>query len=71
MIVTAVGGLPALVPHRKVGLVAQPEVQSIADAILQFYALGEEHFLPHLHEEKKKYSWQKLTAAILQLAEKV
>lgn len=68
MIVTAVGGLPSLVPHKKAGLVAEPAPQSIADAIVEFYALGEDYFLPHLREEKKKYSWQKLTAAILQLA---
>ncbi len=68
MIVTAVGGLPALVPHKKVGLVAQPNAQSIADAIIEFYSLGENYFLPQLLEEKKKYSWQKLTAAIMRLA---
>jgi glycosyltransferase involved in cell wall biosynthesis len=70
MIVTAVGGLPALVPHKKVGLVAEPNSQSIADAILQFYSLGEDFFLPHLLEEKKKYSWEKLTDAVLALANK-
>lgn len=69
MIVTAVGGLPAMVPHEKAGLVAQPEPQSIAEAILRFYELGEDFFLPHLMEEKKKYSWQNLTEAILRLAD--
>lgn len=68
MIVTNVGGLPALVPHKKAGLVAQPTAQSLADAILDFYSLGESHFLPGLLEEKKKFSWQNLTDAILQLA---
>lgn len=68
MIVTNVGGLPALVPHQKAGLVAEPNAKSIAEAILQFYKLGEEHFLPFIIEEKKKLSWQKLTTAILQLA---
>ncbi|GAA4753130.1 glycosyltransferase [Flavisolibacter ginsenosidimutans] len=71
MIVTNVGGLPALVPHQKVGLVAEPNPQSIAGAILQFYSLGEDFFLPQLREEKKKYSWEKLVEAIVALARKV
>ena len=66
MIVTAVGGLPDLVPHKKAGLVAQPDAQSIADAILEFFALGENYFLPHLLEEKKRYSWKRLTDAIIE-----
>ncbi|HEX8313983.1 MAG TPA: glycosyltransferase, partial [Flavisolibacter sp.] len=69
MIVTNVGGLPALVPHRKAGLVAEPDAKGIAAAILEFYHLGEEFFLPHLIEEKKKLSWQNLTDAILKLSE--
>ncbi|MDB5205637.1 MAG: glycosyltransferase [Flavisolibacter sp.] len=68
MIVTAVGGLPDLVPHKKAGLVAQPNPASIADAIVEYYSLGEDFFIPYVLEEKKKYSWQKLTAAITDLA---
>ena len=64
MLVTNVGGLPDLVPDGKVGLVAEPTPESIASNILQLYALGENHFLPHLREEKKKYSWQNLTDAV-------
>jgi glycosyltransferase involved in cell wall biosynthesis len=65
MIVTNVGGLPALVPHEKVGLVAEPEPAAIADAILRFYSIGEEFFIPHLRSEKQKYSWANLTKAIM------
>ena len=68
MIVTNVGGLPALVPHEKVGLVCKPDPTSIADAILRFYQLGENYFIPHLRGEKQKYSWSALTHAILELA---
>jgi glycosyltransferase involved in cell wall biosynthesis len=71
MIVTNVGGLPALVPHGKAGLVAEPNPESIAEGILTFYRQGEESFLPYLNEEKKKLSWQSLTEAILHLAEKI
>jgi glycosyltransferase involved in cell wall biosynthesis len=68
MIVTNVGGLPALVPDRKVGLVCEPEPEAIATAILQFYQLGENYFIPHLRSEKQKYSWANLTRAIRSLA---
>ena len=68
MIVTNVGGLPAMVPDGKVGLIAEPDASSIADHIVEFYQLGEDHFLPHLREEKKKYEWSQLVEAILDLA---
>lgn len=68
MIVTNVGGLPSLVPHEKVGLVAEPNATSIADAILRFYELGEEYFIPHLRLEKQKYSWSNLVETIKLLA---
>jgi glycosyltransferase involved in cell wall biosynthesis len=68
MIVTNVGGLPALVPDHKAGLVCEPDPSSIADAILQFYQLGEQYFIPHLRSEKQKYSWGKLTEAIREVS---
>jgi glycosyltransferase involved in cell wall biosynthesis len=68
MIVTNVGGLPALVPHGKVGLVTEPDEKALADAILQFYEMGENAFLPHIRNEKQKYSWAMLTKAILNIA---
>jgi predicted secreted protein len=33
---------------------------------MTLYELGETHFLKHLCEEKKKYGWDILTAAITQ-----
>ena len=69
MVVTNVGGLPSLVPHEKVGLVAEPNPQAIADGILKFYQLGENFFIPHLRREKQKYSWANLVKAIKSLAE--
>lgn len=68
MVVTNVGGLPDLVPHQKAGLVCEPHPSSIADAILQFYELGEEYFIPHLRTEKQKYSWPVLVHTIERLA---
>ena len=69
MLVTNVGGLPSLVPDGKVGLVAEPNAENIPKKILELYSLGEEHFLPHLREEKKKYSWSILVETIKQLAD--
>lgn len=68
MLVTNVGGLPDLVPDGKVGIVTEATPTAIASGILALYELGKNYFLPHLREEKKKYSWQKLTEAILNLA---
>ena len=64
MIIINVGGLPSLVPHEKAGLVAEPNAKSIADAILRFYQLGENYFLPHLRNEKQKYGWANLVNAV-------
>lgn len=69
MVVTNVGGLPALVPHRKCGLVCEPDPVSIKQAIEEFYELGEDHFIPHLRTEKEKYSWKHIVEAILALSD--
>jgi Glycosyltransferase len=66
-IVTNVGGLPDLVPDNKVGLVAEPNAKDIANKIIDFFQLGEDYFLPHLREEKKKYSWGNMVKAIIDL----
>ena len=71
MIVTNVGGLPALVPHEKAGLVTEPDPRSIANAIIRFYQLGEDFFIPHLRTEKLKYSWHKLVESILELQKEI
>ncbi|MEO6718757.1 MAG: glycosyltransferase [Ferruginibacter sp.] len=68
MIVTNVGGLQALVPDGKVGLVAEPTASSIAAKIEEFFEQGEARFLPHLIEEKKKYTWNNLVTAIIELS---
>ena len=68
MLVTNVGGLPDLVPDGKVGVVTEPDPTSIATGILKLYELGENYFLPHLREEKKKYSWTNLVNALVELA---
>lgn len=68
MIVTNVGSLPAMVPDMKAGLVTEPDPAAIAASIGEYFQLGENYFIPHLRTEKKKYSWSRMTEAILKLA---
>lgn len=70
MIVTNVGGLPALVPDGVSGLVAEPTAESIAAAIIKLNSLGTTHFKNGLMQEKEKYSWEKMTSEIIKLAKK-
>lgn len=68
MVVTNVGGLPAMVQHGLTGVVVEPSERSIASGIAEAYLYGREHFIPSIREAKKKYSWQALTSAIFQTA---
>ena len=65
MIVTNVGGLPALVPDKKAGLIAEPNAEDIADKILEFTTLGDNYFATGIRDEKNKLSWGAMTEAIL------
>jgi glycosyltransferase involved in cell wall biosynthesis len=69
MIVSDVGGLPALVPHDKVGLVTKAEPEALADAILQLFERGPESFVPAIRLEKSRYSWGNLVDTIVGLAQ--
>ena len=69
MIVSDVGGLSALVPHEQVGLVAEPEPDAMAEAILRYFILGESYFIAALRKEKTKYSWSSLLANIIELCQ--
>lgn len=68
MIVTNVGSLPVLVPDMRAGLVCEPVPSSIAAAIDKYFSIGKDHFIPYLQQEKKNYSWEKLTHSLLYLA---
>ena len=68
MIVTNVGGLPSLVPDEKVGLGCRTRTcMPLQKEFCKFYQLGENYFIPHLRNEKKKYSWAKMVKTILEL----
>ena len=66
MIVTNVGGLPAMLANETAGLVAEPNANSIAQKIKDYYSLNHgKNFLPALISEKQKYSWAKMVHTIL------
>ncbi len=66
MLVTNVGGLPEIVPDGKIGYVVNPDAQDIADALVRYYKENkEEEFTAGVREEKLKYGWDRMTAAVL------
>lgn len=68
MVVTDVGGLAEIVPDGKCGYVVAPEPEAIAKAIKDFFSGDEERFTAGIEEQKKSYSWDRLTEALRTLA---
>ena len=67
MLVTNVGGLAEIVPDGKIGYVVEPDAQAISDALVNYYKENkEEAFTAGVREEKQKYGWNRMTAAVLQ-----
>lgn len=66
MTVTDVGGLGEVVPDGVCGYVAEPSAEGVAKA-LKRYLSELPDFSEGLAEQKKKYSWESLTKAILEL----
>ena len=58
MIVTRVGGLPEIVPDGRVGLVCEPNADSIATALQQIYSGDTLSVMrDNFAEERKRFSW--------------
>jgi len=70
-IVTNVGGLPEMVPHKKAGLVCEPNSIDIARSIETFYHIGTSHFTPGIQEEKKKYEWSTMIETLFALHKEI
>lgn len=64
MIVTDVGGLAEIVPDGRCGYVVRPESGPIAEAIADFFNGDEDRFTDGIAEQKKLYSWDKLTESL-------
>lgn len=68
MLVTDVGGLSEIVADGKCGYVVKPDPQSIADAIDDFFANNRKgSFIEGVKKEKAKFTWDKLTEAIIKI----
>lgn len=39
--------------------------KALQKKVIEYFELGEDYFLPHLREEKKKYSWKNMVKAII------
>ena len=68
MIVTDVGGLAEIVPDGRVGYVAPPTVEGVADAMARIYE-GDalERFRTNCLEERKRFSWEAMCDRITEL----
>ena len=68
MLVTDVGGLREIVPDGKCGYVVKPEPELIAEAIIDFFDNDrKELFTAGVKREKEKFSWEKMTQAIVEV----
>lgn len=66
MLVTNVGGLSEIIPDGKIGYVVDPEIQKIADALVDFYKNDRmAEFETNILEEKKKFSWSNLVRTFI------
>ena len=68
MLVTRVGGLAEIVPDGKVGYVTEVDEKAVADALADFCAQPDHNrYTEGIREEKKKYSWSRMTHVIEQI----
>ena len=68
MLVTKVGGLAEIVPDGKAGYAVEPEPARIADGLVDFFKNERlQQFSEGVMDEKKKYSWSKMTQAVRSL----
>lgn len=72
MVVTAVGGLPEIVPNCKAGYVVPVEARAIADAVVDFFENKKETALTQgVIEEKKRFAWSTMVNGLETLYRKV
>ncbi len=68
MLVTDVGGLREIVSDGKCGYVVKPEPEYIADAMVDFFVNNrKDEFTAGVKKEKEKFSWEKMTSAIIEV----
>jgi D-inositol-3-phosphate glycosyltransferase len=68
MLVTEVGGLKEIVRNGVCGYVVKPEPELISEAILDYFDNNrKEEFTTGVRQEKEKFSWEKMSEAILEV----
>ena len=68
MLVTDVGGLREIVTDRVCGYVVPPQPEDIAEAIIDYFENNrKEQFTEGVRREKEKFSWDKMTASIIEV----
>jgi glycosyltransferase involved in cell wall biosynthesis len=69
MIATNVGGLGEIVLDGQTGIVCEPSVEGVAEAVERFYDehLGEQ-FVANMPEAKKRFSWESAVEALVECA---
>lgn len=67
-LVTNVGGLGEIIHHGKMGYAVEPQVDAIADSLMDYYQNDRQAaFTEYLIQEKKKYEWDKMTRTFYSL----
>ena len=70
ILVTKVGGLSEIVPHMKVGYTVSTEPSDILKALIDFFSNNrKDTFVKNIIEEKKRFSWDKMTTTLYELAD--
>lgn len=71
MLVTDVGGLREIVADKVCGYVVQPQPEDIAEAIIDYFENKREiQFTEGVRKGKEKFSWDKMTASIIEVYDK-
>lgn len=71
VIVTRVGGLEEFVKEGNTGLFADPDPESVADSLVEFYAQQNADWSKNIREVKKAYSWDTFVTHLLDFSLKV
>ena len=67
-LVTNVGGLGEIIHDGKMGYAVAPQVDAIADSLVDYYQNDrQEMFTEYLMEEKKKYEWGKMSGVFYEM----
>ena len=68
MIVTRVGGLPEIVPDGRVGILCEPDAESIKEALERLYE-GDtlQRFKENFSEERKRFSWAAMCDKLIEV----